>query len=90
MTSEGKVTKRTRKAASAIPMEEPSKRHRRGHRFSSVSSGKFLWTKLVKEHHAAQASHTSLTQAEVYKCILVFCHRHTMRTSGRREGRLCN
>jgi len=83
MTSEGEGTKRTRLGDAAIPMEDLPKRVR-------FSSGKLLWAKLVKEHHAAQASHTSRTQAEVYKCILVFCHRHTMRTSGRREGRLCN
>ena len=62
MTSEGEGTKRTRVGAKAIPLEPPSKRHR----FSSVSSGKFLWAKLVRESVAAQSRRTAVPQAEVY------------------------
>ena len=63
MISEGEGTKRTRMGATAIPMETPPKRHR----FSSVSSRKLLWAKLVKESVAAQSRRTAVPQAEVYK-----------------------
>jgi hypothetical protein len=81
MTSEGEGTKRTRSGDAAIPMEDLPKRVR-------FSSGKLLWAKLVKEHIAEESRSAAMKQAKVYKCLLVVRHKHTMRTSGRRHGRL--